>query len=289
MGLLAVCTHGDGITLIIERLKIRLRAIVDGAEEQIVNHRSMLVVVALAGLSGAAVAGPLPFTGSLGVQGSGGFELPGNFETFGQAFTAPGYFASGGTSGGIVGTNFATVAQAGLGVGVQFDANFEFSGTPAIFADALGNASFDDEFDTFAPDGATIGQTGISGNISWNQQFVITSPTSFSLLEGFLSPSGPGIDPAGFTSSMRVESVDLQDPGNPFDDIFTNLGSSGVLVPGLYRVAGNVSFNADPGTIGSDLLGDTFVVSRRFVVLLPTPGALTLAACAVAIPMWRRR
>lgn len=248
--------------------------------------------VVLAASSPALAGGP-PFTDFLFVQGSGNFDLVnGGFEGFDDPFTPPvAYFSSGGTSGGIVGIKGLEIAHADFGVGAQYSPSYApGGGLPAVYVDGLGSTSFASDFDTQSTDGSTLADVGFFGFISWNIPFEITAPTGFSILSTPVQANGGGLTAGNLSFSPALEAVDLQDPEDPFDDIFTPIpGPSGTLQPGLYRLAGTLSFNAPQGTIDPSILDAPFNANGRFAVVLPSPGGVVLSVIAGLVVAARRR
>ncbi len=249
-------------------------------------------LVVLAASSHALAGGP-PFTDPLFVQGSGNFDLvDGGFEGFDDPFTPPvAYFSSGGTSGGIVGLDGFEIAHAGFGVGVQYSPSYAAGGgAPAIYVDGLGSTSFSSDFDSQSPDGSTLADVGFFGFISWNIPFEILSPTGFLIQATPVQANGGGLGASTLNFTPALESVDLQDPNDPFDDIFTPIpGPSGVLQPGLYRLAGTLGFSAPQGTIDPSIFEAPFNANGRFAVVLPAPGGVTLSVLAGLVAVVRRR
>jgi len=244
--------------------------------------------------SSVTLAGGPPFTDPLFVQGSGNFNLVnGGFEGFDDPFMPPvAYYSSGGTSGGIVGINSFEIARAGFGVGAQYSPSYApGGGAPAIYVDGLGSTSFDPEFDTQSTDGSTLADVGFFGFISWSIYFEITAPTNFGIVSTPVQTAGGGLTAANLSFLPSLASVDdLQNFPDPFDDIVTPIpGPAGVLQPGLYRLAGTLSFSAPQGSIDPSILNAPFNANGRFAVVLPSPGGVVLSVIAGLVAAARRR
>lgn len=188
--------------------------------------------------------------------------------------------ASGGTSGGIIDDMKNELSRVRIGMNAESIPQRGFTPTTLSFSTSL-SVFFDHAYDTMEPLGPGIGiaETGFQSFVSFFLQFEVTHATPYEYLITSTVPTDHPID-----LSLVDLSISIVDSN--FNQV---LPGKGILEPGIFEVFGVLNFVADPGQLGTDLLGNPFEGSVTYELRLPTPGATVLGIIALWIAGLARR